>query len=87
MHYIKKASNKSCEEFNFVQKSQWVHISISQRSEVGGLQRLSSLKYCVLKGETSEKTRVITLPFVNPPPPLEYDTVYSALSCACKLCD
>ncbi len=32
-HHMKKASNKSCLELNFVQKSPRVHISISPRSE------------------------------------------------------
>ncbi len=31
-HYIKKASNKSYSELNFVQKSRWVHVSTSTSS-------------------------------------------------------
>ncbi len=32
----KIASNKTCPELNFLQKSQWVHMSTSPRSEPGG---------------------------------------------------
>ncbi len=35
----KNASNKSCLELNFPQKTQQTHISISRRSEVRGLRR------------------------------------------------
>ncbi len=38
-HYIKKASNKSCSELNFVQKSQWTRICLSTpRVEPGALK-------------------------------------------------
>ncbi len=50
----KKASNKSCLELNFVQKSSWAHISISPRSGDRGLQRSVCLKsYNVQKLEIS----------------------------------
>lgn len=38
------------------------------------------------RGKQSEKTRVITLPFIRAPPPSEHDTVYTALHYARKLC-
>ncbi len=41
----KKASNKSCLELNFIQKSSRVHMSISAWSGARGLQRLIWLKY------------------------------------------
>ncbi len=44
-HDIKKASNKSCLELNFAQKSLRTHISISPRGGVRGLERLIWLKY------------------------------------------
>ncbi len=48
----KNWSNKSCWELNFVQKSQWAHMSVSSRSWTKGLERLPSLKYYnVLKQE------------------------------------
>ncbi len=34
--YMKKASNKSCCELNFVQKTQWAHMSISHKSGARG---------------------------------------------------
>ncbi len=37
----KNASNKSCIKLNFVQKSQWAHVSISSTCEARGLQRLA----------------------------------------------
>ncbi len=52
-HYVKNASNKSCCELNFVQKSQQAHMCIFPRSVARGLQRLPSLKYYnVQKGES-----------------------------------
>ncbi len=41
----KTASNKSYWELNFLQKTQWAHVSISPRSGARGLQRLSCFKY------------------------------------------
>ncbi len=38
-NYIKKFSNKSCSELNFVQKSQWAHMSISNRIGARGFKR------------------------------------------------
>ncbi len=49
---IEKASNKSCSESNFVQKSQWAHMSISPTSGAERLQRSVWLKsYNVQKWE------------------------------------
>ncbi len=49
----KNVSNKSSLEFNFLQKTQWVLISISLRSGTKGLEKLICLKYyCVLKLES-----------------------------------
>ncbi len=49
----KKASNKSCSELNFLQKSYQAHVSISLRSGIRGLQRLPCLKHFnVLKWES-----------------------------------
>ncbi len=39
-HPMKKASNKSCSELNFGQKSLWAHMSISPQSGTRGLKRL-----------------------------------------------
>ncbi len=48
----KNASNKSCLELNFVQKTLQVHMFISHRSGARSLQRLICLKYySVLKWE------------------------------------
>ncbi len=41
----KNASIKSCLQLNFIQKSQWAHMSISLRSRATGFQRLSFSKY------------------------------------------
>ncbi len=41
----KKASNKSCSELNFVQKSAQAHMSFSPWSGARGLERLIWLKY------------------------------------------
>ncbi len=50
---LKNASNKSCWALNFVQKSKWVHMSISPKRGVKDLQRLISFKcYKVLKWES-----------------------------------
>ncbi len=47
------ASIKSCWELNYVQKSQWGHMSISAGSGTMGLQRLICFKYeIVLKWES-----------------------------------
>ncbi len=47
MHYISKnASNKSCWAVNFVQKSQWTHMSISHQMELGAPKIPHPLKYC-----------------------------------------
>ncbi len=43
--YKKKDSNKNCSEFNFLQKTQWTHMSISRMSGPRGLHRLPCLKY------------------------------------------
>ncbi len=46
MHYIKKKnSNKCCSELNFVQRSLWVHMSISPTSGGSDLQRSVCLKF------------------------------------------
>ncbi len=45
MIYLKNALNKSCSEFNFLQKTQWTNVSISLYSGARGLQRLPFLKY------------------------------------------
>ncbi len=42
--YIKHRTNKSCWELNFIQKSQWAHISISLMSGARGLQKLICFK-------------------------------------------
>ncbi len=47
----KNDSNKSWFGFNLVQISQQAHMSISPWMEAIGLQRLSSLKYNMQKGE------------------------------------
>ncbi len=44
-HYVWKCFKKSCWTLNSIQKSQWVHLFISRRNGVRGLQRLLSLKY------------------------------------------
>ncbi len=44
-HFMKKASNKNCSEFNFLQKTQWAHMSIYLGSGDKGLQRLPCFKY------------------------------------------
>ncbi len=36
--YMKKISNESCWDFLFLEKTRWVHMSISPQSEVGGLK-------------------------------------------------
>ncbi len=41
----KNASNKSCSQLNFLQISQWAHISITIKSGASGLQKLIGLKY------------------------------------------
>ncbi len=41
----KNSSNKNCSELNFLQKTQWTHVSISSRNEATGFQRLPLLKY------------------------------------------
>ncbi len=41
----KTASNKSCSELNFLQKSQAVHMSVSPMSGARRLQRLPYFKY------------------------------------------
>ncbi len=47
---LKNASNKSCSELNFPQKTQWMHILIFPRSGVRGPQRFPFLiSYYVLK--------------------------------------
>ncbi len=43
--YMEKTSDKSCLELNFLQKSQWAHMSTFPQSGTRGLQRLMSLKY------------------------------------------
>ncbi len=48
----KKAWSESCWEFNFLQKTQWAHVSISPKCGARGLERLLCLKYYnVLKRE------------------------------------
>ncbi len=42
---FKKTSNKNCLELNFLQKTQWVHMSISSSSGARGLERLPFFKY------------------------------------------
>ncbi len=42
---LKNNSNKYRSELNFLQKSQWAHMSISPRSEARRLERLPYLKY------------------------------------------
>ncbi len=42
--YTKNTSNKSCWELNFLQKTQWAHMSISSR-RARSLQRLPCFKY------------------------------------------
>ncbi len=39
-YIVLKLLNKSCSELNFVQKSQWAHMSINPRSGARGLKRL-----------------------------------------------
>ncbi len=57
----KKASNKSCSELNFVQKSPWAHMSISHRSRAWELERLIWLKYyIVLKRQITFNLRLNT---------------------------
>ncbi len=65
-HYMKKASNKSCSELNFIQKSPGLHMSISPTSGAIGLQRVSLKSYYAQKrdirftlGLNTEKIRVI----------------------------
>ncbi len=41
----KNASHKSCSELNFLQKTQWTHISIFPRSGARGAKHLPFLKY------------------------------------------
>ncbi len=41
---LKSDSNKSCSALNWVQKSQWAHMSISPRSGAWGLKTLIWLK-------------------------------------------
>ncbi len=49
----KNALNKICWKLNFLQKTQWAHMSISCRSKARGLLRLPCLKqYNVLKWES-----------------------------------
>ncbi len=49
-----KASNKSCSEFNFVQKSPRTHMSISHHSGARVPERLIQLKYeIILKRENT----------------------------------
>ncbi len=43
-HYIKKTSNKSCSELNFVQTNPGARMSISPTSRAGGLKRSVHLK-------------------------------------------
>ncbi len=43
--YIKNGSNKNCLELNFLQKTQYAHMSISPRRGDKGLQKLICLKY------------------------------------------
>ncbi len=47
-HYIKRISNKSCSELNFVKESQWAHMSIFPQSGARGFERLIWLKYYIL---------------------------------------
>ncbi len=50
-HHIKKCSNKSCSEFNFVQKCLQAHMSTSSPPPNGGakkLKRLVWLKYYII---------------------------------------
>ncbi len=54
---LKKCSNKSYLEWNFIRRSQWTPMSIFCRSRVGGLQRLIRLKYfIILKWESARLT-------------------------------
>ncbi len=39
--YIKNGSNKSCSELNFLQKSQWAHMSISFRCGAMGAKMIA----------------------------------------------
>ncbi len=41
----KNASSESCSALNFLQKSQWAHVSISSKGGAGRLQKLPLLKY------------------------------------------
>ncbi len=48
IHIITKScSNNSCSGLNFVQKSQWMHMSISPRSGARGPERLICYKYYI----------------------------------------
>ncbi len=44
----KEASNKSCLELNFIQKSPRVHMSVSSQSGARGIKRLTWLKYVIV---------------------------------------
>ncbi len=51
--YIKKLFKQSCRELNFIQKSQWAHMSISPKCGARELERLICIKYyIVLKWES-----------------------------------
>ncbi len=47
-HHTKKASNKSCSELNFLQKSPQEYMSISPQSGAWGLERLIWLRYDIV---------------------------------------
>ncbi len=57
----KNASNKNCSELNFLQKTQWKHISIFLGIGPRGLQRLPFLKYDLLEWEAGKCTDYIRL--------------------------
>ncbi len=48
-YYIKKHFKQKYSELNFLQKTQWKHISISFRSRTRRLERLPVFKYNVLE--------------------------------------
>ncbi len=53
----KNCSNKSCWELNFIQNSQWAHMSICPKSRTSGIERLVSLKYYKMQKQESGFTR------------------------------
>ncbi len=44
MHYVKSFLNKSCSELNFVQKSQWAHMSVFLSSGARELPKIAVFK-------------------------------------------